>query len=40
MIGLAGRSQFDDEGVACIFTEMNKKNFYRKYLNDAFPVES
>jgi len=40
MIGRAGRPQFDDKGVACIFVQQSKKNFYRKYLNDPFPIES
>ena len=40
MIGRAGRPQFDDRGVACVFVEQSKKNFYRKYLNDPFPIES
>jgi len=40
MIGRAGRPQFDTHGVACVFVEQSKKNFYRKYLNDPFPVES
>jgi activating signal cointegrator complex subunit 3 len=40
MIGRAGRPQFDTFGVACVFVEASKKNFYRKYLNDPFPVES
>ena len=40
MIGRAGRPEFDDKGVACVFVEQSKKNFYRKYLNDPFPSES
>eukprot|EP00825_Cyclidium_porcatum_P040193 TRINITY_DN502_c0_g2_i1.p1 TRINITY_DN502_c0_g2~~TRINITY_DN502_c0_g2_i1.p1 ORF type:complete len:587 (+),score=104.74 TRINITY_DN502_c0_g2_i1:77-1837(+) len=40
MIGRAGRPQFDDQGVACVYVEQSKKNFYRKYLNDPFPIES
>lgn len=40
MIGRAGRPQFDDKGIACVFVEQSKKNFYRKYLNDPFPIES
>ncbi len=40
MIGRAGRPGFDDRGVACVFVEQSKKNFYRKYLNDPFPIES
>ena len=40
MIGRAGRPQFDDKGIACVFVEESKKNFYKKYLNDPFPIES
>lgn len=40
MVGRAGRPQFNDEGTACVYLENSKKNFYRKYLNDPFPIES
>ena len=40
MIGRAGRPGYDDKGVACVFVEQSKKNFYRRYLNDPFPIES
>jgi activating signal cointegrator complex subunit 3 len=40
MMGRAGRPQFDKEGVACIFVEESKKNFYLKFLYNPFPVES
>ena len=30
MIGRAGRPQFDDTGVACVFVHEPKKNFYKK----------
>jgi activating signal cointegrator complex subunit 3 len=40
MMGRAGRPQFDDTGVACIFVHEPKKNFYRKFLHEPFPVES
>ena len=40
MIGRAGRPQFDDTGVACVFVHEPKKNFYRKFLHEPFPVES
>ncbi len=40
MIGRAGRPQFDDKGIACVYVEQSKKNFYRKYLNEPFPIES
>jgi activating signal cointegrator complex subunit 3 len=40
MMGRAGRPQFDDKGVACILVHEPKKNFYRKFLYEPFPVES
>ncbi|KAJ1555242.1 hypothetical protein HK405_002907, partial [Cladochytrium tenue] len=40
MMGRAGRPQFDDSGVACIFVQDVKKNFYKKFLHEPFPVES
>lgn len=40
MVGRAGRPQFNDSGFACVYVEKSKKNFYRKYLNDPFPIES
>lgn len=40
MIGRAGRPQFNEKGFACVYVEGSKKNFYRKYINDAFPLES
>ena len=40
MVGRAGRPQFDDQGVACVFVQDTKKPFYRKFLNEHFPVES
>eukprot|EP00736_Rhodelphis_marinus_P006135 Rmarinus@m.26158 len=40
MIGRAGRPQFDNEGIACILAEESKKNFYKKFLHEPFPVES
>ncbi|CAI2174252.1 1160_t:CDS:10, partial [Funneliformis geosporum] len=40
MIGRAGRPQFDDSGVACIFVQNSKKNFYKKILYEPFPIES
>jgi len=40
MIGRAGRPQFDDTGVACVFVHEPKKTFYRKFLHEPFPVES
>ena len=40
MMGRAGRPQFDDSGVACIFVQDSKKDFYKKFLHEPFPVES
>lgn len=40
MAGRAGRPQFDTEAVATVFTQESKKQFYRKFLYDPFPVES
>jgi activating signal cointegrator complex subunit 3 len=40
MIGRAGRPQFDTEGIAQVLCHEPKKNFYRKFLYDPFPVES
>ncbi len=30
MMGRAGRPQFDDKGIACVFVHAPKKNFYKK----------
>ncbi|RIB18575.1 Sec63 Brl domain-containing protein [Gigaspora rosea] len=40
MMGRAGRPQFDNSGVACIFVQDSKKTFYQKFLYEPFPVES
>ena len=40
MIGRAGRPGFDDHGVACVMVQEEKKNFYKKFLYEPFPVES
>lgn len=40
MIGRAGRPGFDDHGVACVMVCEEKKNFYKKFLYEPFPVES
>ena len=40
MMGRAGRPQFDNEGVAVILVHNIKKDFYRKFLYEPFPVES
>lgn len=39
MMGRAGRPQFDTEGVAVIMVEQEKKNFYKKFIYEPFPVE-
>ena len=40
MIGRAGRPGHDDHGVACVMVSEEKKNFYKKFLYEPFPVES
>jgi activating signal cointegrator complex subunit 3 len=40
MMGRAGRPQYDDHGVAMILVHDIKKDFYKKFLYDPFPVES
>jgi activating signal cointegrator complex subunit 3 len=40
MMGRAGRPQYDETGIACIFVHETKKNFYKKFLHEPFPVES
>lgn len=40
MMGRAGRPQFDSEGVACVLVHDIKKNYYKKFLYEPFPVES
>ena len=40
MMGRAGRPQFDDRGIAVILVHEPRKNFYRKFLYEPFPVES
>ena len=40
MMGRAGRPQFDDKGVACIMVHQPKKEFYKRFLYEPFPVES
>lgn len=40
MMGRAGRPQFDTHGVAAILVHEPKKQFYRKFLYEPFPVES
>lgn len=40
MMGRAGRPQFDTQGVSVILVHEPKKNFYKKFLYEPFPVES
>jgi activating signal cointegrator complex subunit 3 len=40
MMGRAGRPQFDTSGKAVIMVAADKKNFYKKFLYESFPVES
>ena len=40
MMGRAGRPQHDDSGKAVILVEASKKDFYKKFLYEPFPVES
>ncbi|KAF5285003.1 hypothetical protein FQR65_LT02315 [Abscondita terminalis] len=40
MMGRAGRPQYDTSGVACVFVQDIKKNFYKKFLYEPFPIES
>uniref|UniRef100_T1L4H7 Activating signal cointegrator 1 complex subunit 3 n=1 Tax=Tetranychus urticae TaxID=32264 RepID=T1L4H7_TETUR len=40
MMGRAGRPQFDKEGIAVILVHDIKKEYYKKFLYEPFPVES
>lgn len=40
MMGRAGRPQFDTRGVSVILVHEAKKDFYKKFLYEPFPVES
>lgn len=40
MMGRAGRPQFDTSGVAVVLVQDTKKDFYKKFLHEPFPVES
>jgi activating signal cointegrator complex subunit 3 len=40
MMGRAGRPQFDTTGVAVLLVHEPKKQFYRRFLYEPFPVES
>ncbi len=40
MMGRAGRPQFDDSAIAVVMVHEPKKNFYRRFIYEPFPVES
>jgi replicative superfamily II helicase len=40
MMGRAGRPQFDTVGIAVVMVHAPKKNFYKRFLYEPFPVES
>jgi activating signal cointegrator complex subunit 3 len=40
MVGRAGRPQFDTHAVAVILVHAPKKNFYKRFMYEPFPVES
>ncbi|XP_049885974.1 activating signal cointegrator 1 complex subunit 3 isoform X2 [Pectinophora gossypiella] len=40
MMGRAGRPQYDTHGVAVVMVHEPKKNFYKKFFYEPFPVES
>ena len=40
MKGSAGRPQYNNDAIACLFVEQDKKNFYKKFLYEPFPLES
>jgi activating signal cointegrator complex subunit 3 len=40
MIGRCGNPKLDDKGQALVLVDMTKRNYYRRYLNDPFPLES
>ena len=40
MVGRAGRPQYDNEAVAMVFAHDIKKQYYKKFLYEPFPVES
>uniref|UniRef100_A0A915JER1 Helicase C-terminal domain-containing protein n=1 Tax=Romanomermis culicivorax TaxID=13658 RepID=A0A915JER1_ROMCU len=40
MMGRAGRPQYDNQGVAVVFVHDIKKEYYKKFLYEPFPVES
>ena len=40
MMGRAGRPQFDTVGIAVVMVHAPKKNFFKRFLYEPFPVES
>jgi len=40
MMGRAGRPQYDDNGIVCIYAQEEKRNFLKTFLYQPFPVES
>jgi len=40
MMGRAGRPQYDRHGYAVIMVQEPKKQFYKRFLYEPFPVES
>ena len=40
MMGRAGRPQFDDNGIVCIYVLEEKRDFLKTFLYQPFPVES
>lgn len=40
MMGRAGRPQYNEKGIAVIMVHEPKKQFYKRFLYDPFPVES
>ncbi|OAD78991.1 hypothetical protein PHYBLDRAFT_154493 [Phycomyces blakesleeanus NRRL 1555(-)] len=40
MMGRAGRPQFDNTGITRVFVQDSKKNFFKKFLYEPYPVES
>lgn len=40
MIGRAGRPQYDDNGIACVYVQEDKKSFWKTFIHQPFPVES
>jgi len=39
-MGRAGRPQFDTNGTVCVYVQEEKRNYYKTFLYQPFPVES